>query len=445
MEGRVFYTSSAGIFIVIFCAILVFAYLIASNHNLGWDLSRTGANTLDVRTGNVLDSLTFDIEIIVFDKPGEQQALEILDLYVTETKHISYRIIDPDSRPGIASQYGVDRYGQAVLLGRQRQCLIESVTQEKLTNAMVKLKRDNKKVIYVVTGHGERDIAQENKSGLSQIRSDLAANDYEVFPLLLMRFETMPRDADLVVVAGPRKSFLQEELGVVRAYLDSGGSMIFALEPGGEAGLKGFLEEYGIVLDDGIIVDTFSSMAGGDNTAPVVTQYGDIPELKGFSYATFFPTSRAILVKEDFSPSVRIEWLARTSEKSWSEHDFIALFDGLDVAPDAFESKGPLNVAVLAKKELDNETRSSVMVFGDVDFLTNAYLNVSGNKDLAINCINMMLGEGSLISIDKKTAQDRPFILTPTQNLIIFWIPVVVIPSLIMSICLAVFLIRRRA
>ena len=186
-------------------------------------------------------------------------------------------------------------------------------------------------------------------------------------------------------------------------------------------------------------------MAGGDNTAPVVTQYGDIPELKGFSYATFFPTSRAILVKEDFSPSVRIEWLARTSEKSWSEHDFIALFDGLDVAPDAFESKGPLNVAVLAKKELDNETRSSVMVFGDVDFLTNAYLNVSGNKDLAINCINMMLGEGSLISIDKKTAQDRPFILTPTQNLIIFWIPVVVIPSLIMSICLAVFLIRRRA
>ena len=445
VAGRFSYISSVGIFVMIFYAILVFVYLIASNHNSGWDLSRTGANTLDVKTKNVLESLNFNVEIIIFDKTGENKAMEILDLYCAESRHVTCRIIDPDTRPGIAAQYGVDRYGQGVLLGRHRQCLIDSVTQENLTNAILRLKRDKKKVIYFVNGHGERDIAHEQNSGISQLRYDLAANDYDVFPLLLMRYHEIPRDADLVIVAGPRKSFLQEELAMVRTYLGSGGNMLFALEPGGEAGLTGVLEEFGIVLDNGIIVDTFSSMAGGDNTAPVVTMYGDVPALQGFSYATFFPTSRALLIMNDLPSGVEVNWLARTSDRSWSEHDFIALFDGLDVYPDEHENKGPVNVAVLAEKELDNKTVSSVMVFGDVDFLTNAYLNISGNKDLAFICINMLLDQGSLITIKDRPAQDRPFILTPSQDRIIFWVPVVVIPSLIMLVCLAVLFIRRRA
>jgi len=444
MAERVSYTSSAGLFIFIFCAILVFVYLIASNHNVAWDLSRTGANTLDTKTINVLDSLDFDIEVVVFEKTGENRAREILDLYVTESRHLSYRIIDPDTRPGLASQYGVDRYGQTVLLGRRRQCLIESVTQENLTNAVVKLKRDKKMVIYMVTGHGEREIAHEHKSGISQLGSDLALNDFEVFPLLLMRLNAVPRDADLVVVAGPRKSFLEEELAMLRAYLNKGGKSIFALEPGGNAGLRGFLEDYGILLDDGIIVDRFSSVSGGDDTSPVVTTYADIPALKNFSYATFFPTARAVLIREDPLPGIEIRWLARTSKKSWSELDFMALFDGLDVSPDALEHQGPLNVAVLAHKEIDKETRSSLMVFGDADFLSNAYLNVSGNKDLVFACIDMLLGQGSSITIDNRIAQDKPFILTPLHRMMVFWIPVVIIPSLMMSACIAVFWMRKR-
>ncbi len=440
---RVFYTSSAGLFIFIFCAILVFIYLIASNHDVAWDLSRTGANTLDKKTRNVLDSLDFDIEAVVFEKTGDNRAREILDVYVTESRHVSYRIIDPDTRPGLASRYGVDRYGQAVLLGRQRQCLIESVTQENLTNAIVKLKRDKKMVIYTVTGHGEREIANEQNSGISQLGSVLALNDFEVFPLLLMRLDAVPRDADLVVAAGPRKSFLEEELAMLRAYLNKGGKIIFALEPGGDAGLSGFLEEYGIGLDNGIIVDMFSSVSGGDHTSPVVSRYADMPALKTFSYATFFPTARAVLIRDD--PGIEISWLARTSQNSWSEQDFAALFDGLDISPDALENKGPLNVAVLARKEIDRETRSSVMVFGDADFLTNAYLNVSGNKDLVFACIEMLLGQGNSIIIDSRIAQDRPFILTPVQRMMVFWIPVVVIPSLIMSACIAVLWMRKRA
>ena len=447
MARKIVYTTSAGVFVIILGIILLFVYFIAAKHNMSWDLSRTGSNTLDSRIKNVLDSLDNDVNILIFDKEGPEKrhAQEIMDLYVTETKRITYKIIDPDVRPGMAKQYGVDRYGQAVLLSKNRQSLIERVTDENITNALVKLKRDRKKVIYLITGHGERDISHEHNQGLSQLGSALALNDVSVHSFLLMSKQGIPQDADLIVVAGPRKRFLPEELEIIRNYLIGGGSMFLALEPGGNAGLDGLLGEYGIILDDGIVIDTYSTMVGGDYTVPVVNTYGDIPAIKDFAYATLFPTSRALTIKEELPGDLEVTWLARTSNQSWSELDFTTLFDEGEATRNAKEMKGPLNVALYARHTAGANIQASLMVFGDTDFLTNAYLNVSGNKDLAFTCINMLLDEGDVITIDTKAPRDRPFILTPGQSSLLFWVPIVAIPVLILSSAVVVFWKRRRS
>ncbi len=447
MVRKIAYTTSAGAFVVILGIILVLVYFIASNHNTSWDLSRTGSNTLDTRTTNVLNSLDVAVEITVFDKEGPEKrhAQDIMDLYSTGSKRITYRIIDPDARPGMARQYGVDRYGQAVLTAGSRQSLIERVTEENLTNALVKLMRDKKQVIYLITGHGERDISHENNQGISQLGTALALDDVEVHPHLLMSKPGIPSDADLIVVAGPRKKFLAEELEIIRTYLAGGGNMLVTLEPGGNAGLDELLGDYGIILDGGIVIDTLSTLVGGDYTVPVVNTYGDMPEIKGFAYATLFPTSRALMIKKELSPDLEVTWIARTSKQSWSETDFATLFDEGKADRSAEETPGPLNIAVCARRAAANNLQTSLMVFGDTDFLTNAYLNVSGNKDLAFTCINMLLGEGHMITIDAKSPGDRPFILTPGQSRMIFWVPVVVIPVLILTSALVVFWMRRRA
>ncbi len=447
MARKLLYASSASLFVVILAAILVIVYFIASNHNVNWDLSRTGSNTLDARTGNVLRSLDFDVDITVFDKEGEEgrRAREILDLYVTESRRISYTVIDPDARPGVAGKYGVDRYGQAVLVGRQRQTLVDRVTEDSITNALLNLKRDSRKVLYFTTGHGERDISREDNQGFSQLGSALEKDDYEVHALVLMREQAIPQNADLVVVAGPVKSLLPEEQDIIRNYLGRGGRMLIALEPGPEAGLKGLLEEYGIALDAGIIVDRFNTMVGGDYTVPVVTTYGDAPGVKGFAYATLFPTSRSLMIREGLPDDLAVTWLARTSDQSWSESDYATLIDEGTATRDESERKGPLNVALLAEKKISEEIKASLLVFGDTDFCTNAYLNVSGNKDLVLGCIKMLLHAGHKITIDKKSAQDRPFILTPVQNSLMFWIPVIIIPALILCAAVATFRVRRRS
>jgi len=447
MIRKIAYTTSAGVFVIILGAILTLVYVIASNHNMSWDLSRTGSNTLDAKTINVLDSLDVAVEMTIFDKEGPEKrhAQEIMDLYVTASKRFKYRTIDPDASPGMAKQYGVDRYGQAVLSAGDRQSLIERVTEENVTNALVKLKRDRKKVIYLITGHGERDISHVHNQGLSLLGTALALDDVSVHSLLLMSKQGIPQDADLIVVAGPRKTFLPEELEIIRTYLCGGGSMLLALEPGGSAGLDELLDEYGIILDDGIVIDTYSTMVGGDYTVPVVNTYGDVEAIKDFAYATIFPTTRALMIKEQLPPDLEVSWVARTSNQSWSELDFTTLFDEGEATHSAAETQGPLNVALFAGYTPVDKPRASLMVFGDTDFLTNAYLNVSGNKDLAFTCINMLLGEGHVITIDTKTARDRPFILTPGQSRLIFWVPIVFIPVLIIFSAVVVFWIRRRA
>ena len=305
--------------------------------------------------------------------------------------------------------------------------------------------RDRKQVIYLITGHGERDISHEHNQGISQLGTALALDDVEVHSHLLMSKQGIPPDADLIVVAGPRKKFLGEELEIIRNYLAGGGNMLITLEPGGNAGLDELLDEYGIILDDGIVIDTFSTMVGGDYTVPVVNTYGDLPAIKDFAYATLFPTSRALMIKKELPPDLKVTWLARTSNRSWSELDFATLFDEGEASRSDEEIQGPLNVAVYARRAAANNLQGSLMVFGDTDFLTNAYLNVSGNKDLVFTCINMLLDEGHLITIDAKSPRDRPFILTPGQSRVIFWVPIVVIPVLILSSALGVFWMRRRA
>ena len=86
-----------------------------------------------------------------------------------------------------------------------------------------------------------------------------------------------------------------------------------------------------------------------------------------------------------------------------------------------------------------------MVVFGDSDFLSNTYVGLSGNKDLALNCLNMLLGENTLITIERQPSSFRPFILTSLQGAVVFWIPVVVMPFLILAAGLWVFLARRKA
>lgn len=433
----------AVLFVLIFGVILLIGYLTVMQHEKRWDLSRAGQNTLDARSRRIVSSLSFDVRIIAFSSLGEmnKNSRALLDLYKAESRHLQYEVSDPDAGPALARQYGISRYGQAALLGRGRVVTIDAITEEGISNALLRLQRDRKKNVYVLSGHGEAEISETGKGGLSHLVKTLGQDDYEVKDLFLMRRGEIPQDADLLMVPGPRVSLLPEEIEAIRLYLERGGNALIALEPQKDGGLKSLLEENGVYLDNSTIMDPSAKVLGSDAGVPVVNSYGQVGKFGSFRLATVFPTARPLRIKNKLPGNVTVSWFARTSDQSLVQNYKGASSEPVKIMSDSSDEKGPLNVALYVRKILSEQRESRAVVFGDADFLTNTYLNISGNRDLAMGCIHMLLDEGHLITIDSKSAGSRPFILTQGQGAFLFWVSVVIIPCLILT---PVFFINRR-
>ncbi len=434
----------AVLFVLIFGVTLLIGYLTAMQHDKRWDVSRAGQNTLDARSRRIAGELSFDVRILAFCSLGEMEkdAKALLDLYSLESRHLAYEVLDPDARPATARQHGITRYGQASLLGRGRAVTIDVITEEGISNALLKLQRDRKKNVYVLSGHGESSILETGKGGLSHIAKSLERDGCEVRDLFLMRRSEIPQDADLLMIVGPEASLVPEEIDAVRSYLKRGGNAFIALEPHTDGGLKDLLGGYGVDLDDTVITDPSTKVLGSDAAVPVVNSYNEIENLGRFRLATVYPTARPLWTKNEPPQNVTVSWLARTSENSRADTRKAGSGEPVNAAAYAPYKKGPLNIALYLRTILSPHAESRAVIFGDADFLTNAYLNISGNRDLAMNCIHMLLNEGLLISIDSRVPGDRPFMLTPGQGAFLFCVSVIVIPSLILAPVL--FLNRRR-
>ena len=86
----------------------------------------------------------------------------------------TWKVVDPDREPRLARRYGVEAYGTIVLetkgavregAGRRQ--------EEKLTNGLVKVTREGKRVVYVTQGHGEPEITNTERPGFSEAKGAL--------------------------------------------------------------------------------------------------------------------------------------------------------------------------------------------------------------------------------------------------------------------------------
>jgi ABC-type uncharacterized transport system involved in gliding motility auxiliary subunit len=58
----------------------------------------------------------------------------------------------------------------------------------------------------------------------------------------------------VLIVAGPKLELLPPEVAAIRAFLAAGGNALLMLDPFVRTGLEPLLREYGIVVDDDIVI-----------------------------------------------------------------------------------------------------------------------------------------------------------------------------------------------
>lgn len=466
---RTRYGLNTAVALFLFLAIVVVVKALAIRHNMRIDLTEGRRHTLSDQSIKLLQSLNQDVNAVAFyqtDQPGRAAAQDLLDQYAHFSDNFRNEFVDPDRHPGLARRYGVTTYGTVVLESGGKEQKVQVAEEQNLTNALVKLLRQEKRVIYFLTGHGEADLESSEREGLSQVKQDLTDLDYEVKPLLLLREQEVPRDADVVIIPGPQKDLLPAELEALDAYVNRGGKLLVLVDPFTQPGVTDLLKKYGLRLGHNVIVDRLSRVFGGDYLLPVVTQYESHPITRDFNTASFFPFAQTVDAVD--TPGVSVQVLGRTGSDSWAEADKAALDRGEASFDPETDRQGPVPVGAVAtiesksdapgppseESELEKtgdgrpvteDRKGAIVAYGTSAFMRNMYLNLSGNRDLFLNSLSWLADEEELIAIRPREARSTPLVLTASQARVAFWGAVIVPPLAVIGIGIAVTLRRRRA
>ena len=154
---------------------------------------------------------------------------------------------------------------------------VNKPTEENMSNGINKEIKEEEKFIYFLEGHGEKSIDDAGKEGYSQVKNSLEKNGFKIKKLLLMGTDKVPEEADLLIINGPVKPLLPEELEMLRVWLSQGGPLFILPDPLSQTkiktGLENFIGEWGIKMENDIIIDPMARLSGGDFAAPIIRHY----------------------------------------------------------------------------------------------------------------------------------------------------------------------------
>ncbi len=439
--------------ILLFLTMLGILNFILSRHNKRFDLSETGKFSLAPQTLKVLGNLNHEIKVTGFFQEGGRPRQELKDLvesYRYHSNKLNYEFIDPDRKPAIAKQYGINQYNTVILESGKQETRIKAATdvvsEEELTNALIRVSREQRKVVYFLEGHGEHALDDSGQTGYSQAKETLEREGLEVKTLSILKEGKIPQDATILVLAGPQRLFLGAEKDVIRRYLQDKGQIFLLLDPQEKTGLEDLLAEWGLTLGHEIIVDPSPNLTllGFDASNALVLNYTPHDIVKDLRLATLFPVARSVRFSSANTKNLDYQSLAVTGPESWGETNFTsrqARFDPQD-------RKGPLDIAaVVEQREKEEENKTSgarLVVFGDSDFATNGFFNFSGNSDLFLASVNWLAQEMDLISIRPKEAKSSPLILTQRQGRVLFYLPVIVLPVVVIAAGIGIWRGRKK-
>ncbi|UCD58544.1 MAG: Gldg family protein [Candidatus Hydrogenedentota bacterium] len=450
------YGINTAILIALAIGIAAIIGALSYRHNWRKDFTANKRHTLSEQTRNVLRDLKEQIKVTVFIRKGSPAFMEVkqlFDLYEYESKMFEVDMVDPDLNPSLANEAEIRRYGLPVAFfeGEKGRETITQLDEEQATNALIKITRGEKKTVYFLSGHGEHLLDGVEHDGLSIVKKLLEDKNYEPETLVLMRAEQVPDDCAVLVICGPQKDLTEPELKAIEQYIRNGGRALFLIDPETAPSLKPFLQEYGVMLGDDIVIDRLSRLFGGDYLMPVLTNYSNLhPITRKFSVASFFAVARSVSTSD--ASGVSTAWLAKTGEGSWAETDIEALKKGKTAFNPGKDTPGPVSLAAASEIDIsgDKEKQSgdtkkgAIVVFGDSDFATNARINLSGNSDMFMNAVNWLGREETLIAIPPKETKFSPVVLTTADARMLFVLPVIVLPGIVLIGGVYVFARRNR-
>ena len=444
------------------------------------DLTENQLFTLSPQSQQVVRDLNQPVKVWIFDKTPNSEDKELLERYQKAGSKFSYQYLDPNTNIGLAKKFGVKELGEVYLeYGEQRKFLqrtfdSEQLSEERLTNALGQINNPSTAVVYFLQGHGEHPL-QSVEDGLSEALRFLEQKNFSVKPLNLAEKASIPRDASVIVVAGPKRALFDQEVKILRDYLQQGGSLLLLNDPNVDIGLGSLLEEWGVKLENRLAVDASDDgrLLGLGPASPIVTEYGNHPITKDFGNGiSFYPLARPLDIKQ--VDGIESTPLLFTSQDSWAESNIenkeltfdeksdrkgplilgVALSRKFAVASDSTPPPGAASPTASPTKSADKtipspspqaspspsqsatstekkEVEARLVAIGNSQFATDALFRQQLNGDVFLNSVSWASKqENQVLSIRPKEARNRRLNMTEAQGSLLAWTSIIILPLL---------------
>lgn len=389
---------------IVIAANVMFSKLPTAARNI--DVSSNNLYSIGDTTHSVLDGLKNDVEIVVIkDKESTDKRIStLLAKYADYSDHIKVTYKDPVLYPSVLTTYDTEENNIVIKCDATDKTtkvafsdiIVTSTSyygstyetsfdgEGQLTKAIDYVSNENNKLIYTISGHGESDLGK-NISGL------ISKSNFNVKSVNLLVDNGIPDDCDMLICNQPTKDLADDELKLLREYMENGGKMtvVLADTTTETPNFDALMADYGISKVNGYIADT--ERYYGQNVYQIFPNYssGDITGKFGSEEYTLLFGSLGLKVEE--TDGVTVDEFLTTSDK------------GAAVVGENDYTEGKYTLAAAATKD-----ESRFTVFGSASIIDDEFTSYYTNlMDLQVfmNSITANFDDVSNISIDSISLQ----------------------------------------
>ncbi|MBI2377544.1 MAG: Gldg family protein [Deltaproteobacteria bacterium] len=382
------------------------ANYLAKEHEVKVDLSQSAEARPSDATKSMMRDLTKPVEVTLFF-PRANEVAEALGHYFDEVKGISDKLtirrVDQALAGKRATEVGVSENGYVAVsfeksndkfrVGldvKSARSALRSFDAN-LAKSLIKVTR-GKSVAYFTSGHGERAIGalekDDTRSPVSLIKKQLEANQYEVKSLGVAEGlgNKIPDDASIILIVGPEKPFLPEEIESLKQGIAKGARVLIALEAEREGSqLDELLTHLGLKQDKTILANASEFVAATHTAGDRLFLYSN----RFSSHASVTTMTRnATKLAALFSKTGSIEKLEEAPSEMKVDIVLTALnatFRDANGNLEADEGEKKSNyglAAAVTRTATAGAEEGRVFVMADADPMADDYIRFSGNPYL---------------------------------------------------------------
>lgn len=415
-RGGSYSLAMTGIVLAILVVVNIFASVLPTTLTQ-YDISSTKLYSITSNTKVIVNALEKDVMIYwVVQADKEDDVIEnLLAKYESLSEHIKVVKKNPDVYPTFADQYTSEEVPNNSLIvecdDRSRFISYSDIylTEQNLstysydtsfdgegaiTSAIDYVVSEELPQLYILEGHGEAELS-------AVFKEQIEKENMETTTFSLLNEDSVPEEADCVLIYGPASDISEEEKDMLSEYVTGGGKlMVLAgpLEEGSLENLYSLLADYDVEVTDGIVVE--SDREHYAFQAPYVL----LPEMKSSeiteplieeNYYAIMPIAQGLTVRDT---SGAVTELLTTSGTAYSK---AAGYDISTYEKEDEDADGPFALAV----SVDCGNEGQIVWFASSNLLDDMYYSYSSgaNLDLGMNTLSSLMGEREAAAIRSKS------------------------------------------